>query len=206
MQAWEKVLPTLGRGLPWWLSGKEPPADAGDLPHQGSNLHCLRQWRSMKWQHTPGFLPGKSHGQRNLAGHNPWSRKRVGHSWAPEQACTRRRESRKQKRLNHREPMPAWPRNSSPRGTGCGSETMVLVRASQLPRESSMLPFLHGGEGKPAQHTLHWYINRRGHLPPAPLSNGQSAHCQVGPDPKLSREERWQPPGTGRKYTCYFIL
>ena len=30
MQAWEKVLPTLGRGLPWWLSGKEPPADAGN--------------------------------------------------------------------------------------------------------------------------------------------------------------------------------
>ena len=27
-------------------------------------------WRS-KWQPTPGFLPGKSHGQRSLAGYSP---------------------------------------------------------------------------------------------------------------------------------------
>ena len=26
---------------------------------------------SRKWQHTPGFLPGKSHGQRSLAGYHP---------------------------------------------------------------------------------------------------------------------------------------
>ena len=28
-------------------------------------------WRSI-WQPTPVFLPGKSHGQRNLAGYSPW--------------------------------------------------------------------------------------------------------------------------------------
>ena len=28
-----------------------------------------------KWQPTPGFLPGKSHGQRSLAGYNPRGRK-----------------------------------------------------------------------------------------------------------------------------------
>ena len=28
-------------------------------------------WRR-KWQPTPAFLSGKSHGQRNLAGHSPW--------------------------------------------------------------------------------------------------------------------------------------
>ena len=28
---------------------------------------------------TPAFLPGESHGQRSLAGYNPWGRKRVGH-------------------------------------------------------------------------------------------------------------------------------
>ena len=28
-------------------------------------------WRR-KWQPTPLFLPGKSHGQRNLAGYSPW--------------------------------------------------------------------------------------------------------------------------------------
>ena len=36
------------------------------------------QWRR-KWQPTPGFLPGESHGQRSLAGYSPWGRKRVGH-------------------------------------------------------------------------------------------------------------------------------
>ena len=30
---------------------------------------------SRKWQPTPVFLPGKSHGQRSLAGYNPWGQK-----------------------------------------------------------------------------------------------------------------------------------
>ena len=29
-------------------------------------------WRR-KWQPTPVFLPGESHGQRSLAGYSPWS-------------------------------------------------------------------------------------------------------------------------------------
>ena len=29
---------------------------------------------------TPVFLPGKSHGQRSLAGYSPWGCKRVGHN------------------------------------------------------------------------------------------------------------------------------
>ena len=36
-------------------------------------------WRR-KWQPTPIFLPGKSHGQRSLAGYSPWGC-RVGHDW-----------------------------------------------------------------------------------------------------------------------------
>ena len=28
-----------------------------------------------KWQPTPVFLPGKSHGQRSLAGYTPWGHK-----------------------------------------------------------------------------------------------------------------------------------
>ena len=28
-------------------------------------------WRR-KWQPTPVFLPGKTHGQRSLAGYSPW--------------------------------------------------------------------------------------------------------------------------------------
>ena len=31
-----------------------------------------------KWQPTPVFLPGKSHGQRSLVGYGPWGRKESG--------------------------------------------------------------------------------------------------------------------------------
>ena len=59
----------------WWLSGKE------------SACLCRRRayhpwvgkipWRG-KWQTTPVFLPGKSHGQRSLEGYSPWGCKK---SW-----------------------------------------------------------------------------------------------------------------------------
>ena len=41
--------------------------------------------RQRKWQPTPVFLPGKSHGQRSLAGYSPWGRKRVGQDLVSEQ-------------------------------------------------------------------------------------------------------------------------
>ena len=63
------------RGLPQWLW------------QSGICLQCARPefdpwvrktpWRR-EWKPTPVFLPGKSHGQRNLAGYNPWGRQRVG--------------------------------------------------------------------------------------------------------------------------------
>ena len=65
-------------GRPWWLSGKEPTCQCrkssfdswvGKIP-----------WRG-KWQPTPVFLPGESHGQRSLVGYSPWDR-RVGHDRA----------------------------------------------------------------------------------------------------------------------------
>ena len=31
----------------------------------------MMPWRR-KWQPTPVFLPGESHGQRSLAGYSPW--------------------------------------------------------------------------------------------------------------------------------------
>ena len=34
-----------------------------------------------KWQPIPVFLPGTSHGQRNLVGYSPRGSQRVGHSW-----------------------------------------------------------------------------------------------------------------------------
>ena len=30
-----------------------------------------------KWQPTPVFLPGKSHGQRSLVGYSPWGREEL---------------------------------------------------------------------------------------------------------------------------------
>ena len=62
-------------GLPRWLSGKESPANAEDGFHP-----WVRKipWRR-KWQPTPVFLPGRSHGKRSLAGYSPWGHKRIGH-------------------------------------------------------------------------------------------------------------------------------
>ena len=41
-------------------------------------------WRR-KWQPSPVFLPGKSHGQRSLEGHSPQGHKRVRHDLATKQ-------------------------------------------------------------------------------------------------------------------------
>ena len=38
-----------------------------------------------KWQPTPVFLPGKSHGQRNLAGYSPRGHKRIRHNLSTKQ-------------------------------------------------------------------------------------------------------------------------
>ena len=39
------------------------------------SLHWKIPWR--KWQPTPVSLPGKSHGQRSLAGYSPWGCKEL---------------------------------------------------------------------------------------------------------------------------------
>ena len=45
-------------------------------------------WRR-KWPPTPVFLPGKSHGQRSLAGYSPCGRKKSDTvDWVAERACT----------------------------------------------------------------------------------------------------------------------
>ena len=50
---------------------KNLPANAGDLGE-------LRKmpWRR-EWTLTPVILPGKSRGQRNLAGHSPWGHREL---------------------------------------------------------------------------------------------------------------------------------
>jgi len=45
---------------------------------------------SRKWQPTSIFLPGKSHGQRSLAGCSPWCRKESDSAeWLSTHACTK---------------------------------------------------------------------------------------------------------------------
>ena len=51
---------------------KNLPANAGDM-RQGL-IPGRIPWRR-KWQHTPVFLPGESHGQGNLVGYIPWDHK-----------------------------------------------------------------------------------------------------------------------------------
>ena len=49
---------------------KNLPANVGDARDWVRKI----LWRR-KWQPTPVFLPGKSHGQRSLVGYSPWGRK-----------------------------------------------------------------------------------------------------------------------------------
>ena len=44
-------------------------------------------WRR-KWQLTPVFLPGESHGKRSLVGYSPWSHKELDMTEVTQHACT----------------------------------------------------------------------------------------------------------------------
>ena len=59
------------RVLPGAQPGASPlPEAAPRLPSAARKIPCRRAW-----QPTPVFLPGESHGQRNLVGYSPWGRK-----------------------------------------------------------------------------------------------------------------------------------
>ena len=76
-------------------------------------------WR-MKWQTTPAFLPGKSHGQRNLEGYSPWGHKRVGHDLPIKQQWQF-----------------IWKENRSKKVTGCRKkQTKILGCLSSWPKSS----------------------------------------------------------------------
>ena len=62
-------------GFPWWLSGTESACQCRRRkfdPWVGRRRKI--PWRR-KWQPGLVFLPGKSHGQRSLAGSSLWSHK-----------------------------------------------------------------------------------------------------------------------------------
>ena len=61
-------------GLPNDSDGKESACNAEDpgfIPGLGRSLG------EGKWQPTPVFLPGESHGQRSLVGYTPWGPKEL---------------------------------------------------------------------------------------------------------------------------------
>ena len=53
---------------------KNPPANAGNARDAKFDLWVGKILWSRKWQPTPVFLPGETHGQRSLVGYSPWGR------------------------------------------------------------------------------------------------------------------------------------
>ena len=67
---------TLKIGLPRWHGGEEPTCQCR---RPGFDPWVRKiPWRR-KWQPSPVFLPGESHGQRSLEGYSPWGRKSFRH-------------------------------------------------------------------------------------------------------------------------------
>ena len=62
------------RNASWWLSGKK---SAYQCKRCGLNPWVRKNSWRRKWQPIPVFLPGKSNGQRSLAGYSSWGHKRV---------------------------------------------------------------------------------------------------------------------------------
>ena len=61
-------------GFPGGVSGKEPACQCRRYKRCRFNPWTGKiPWRR-KWQPTSVFFPGKSHGQRSLAGYGPWGR------------------------------------------------------------------------------------------------------------------------------------
>ena len=58
--------------LAWRLSGKEPAWQCRRCCRRGFDPWVGKISYRMKWQSTPVFLPGESHGQRSLVGFHPW--------------------------------------------------------------------------------------------------------------------------------------
>ena len=58
-------------GLPRWLSGEEASCQCRRRRKWRFDAWSGSSSREGKWQPTPVFLPGKSHGQRSMEGYSP---------------------------------------------------------------------------------------------------------------------------------------
>ena len=61
-----------------WPSSKESSCQCRRHKRWGFDPWVRKIPWSRKWQPTPIFLPGKFHGQKSLAGYNPWDSKESG--------------------------------------------------------------------------------------------------------------------------------
>ena len=85
------------QGLLWWLSGKESACQ-----YRRYRFHLwvrMIPWRR-RWQPSPIFLPGKSHGQRSLVSISPRGCKIAGHDLVTKQQS---QSSTKETRINNGE-------------------------------------------------------------------------------------------------------
>ena len=69
-------------GFPGGSAVRSPPANAGDTGDAGLFPGSGRSPGGHPLQNS---FPGKSHGQRSLAGDSPWGHKRIGHDLAPKE-------------------------------------------------------------------------------------------------------------------------
>ena len=83
------------KGFPGGDSGN-PSANTGDKRLGFDPWVRKTPWRR-RWQPTPVFLPGDSHGQRSLVGYSPWGHKGLNTPEATEQALLNQTESNFQK-------------------------------------------------------------------------------------------------------------
>ena len=58
-------------GFPGGISGKEPTCQCRRCKKHEITLWVRKIPWKKAWQPTPVFLPGESHGQRNLEGYSP---------------------------------------------------------------------------------------------------------------------------------------
>ena len=65
------------RGFPGVSEVKSPPANVGDVWDSILITGSGRYPQRRKWQYNPGFLPGRSQGQRSLEGCRPWGPKEL---------------------------------------------------------------------------------------------------------------------------------
>ena len=80
----EKAMEPHSSTLAWKIPWTEEPGRLQSMGLLGVghnsvtslSLFTFMHWRR-KWQPTPVFFPGESHGQRSLAGCSPWGRKKL---------------------------------------------------------------------------------------------------------------------------------